>query len=237
MKETPLRIAGIDEVGRGPLAGPVVAAAVTLPREFHNAEIDDSKKLSPRKRETLSEIIRKQALEWSIVSLSPRVIDALNIREASRYAMAIALQFVTASEALVDGNVPIHCDIPHRTVVGGDALHIEIAAASIIAKVWRDELMAEFARVYPEYGFERNAGYPTKQHRDALAHIGISGLHRITFKGVKEFSHSLHPQFQDYPFEDIVVCRRDEEKTFPFLWHSGRVSGSAVSHESRIFHP
>ncbi|MCB9029429.1 MAG: ribonuclease HII [Deltaproteobacteria bacterium] len=182
-----MRIAGVDEAGRGPLAGPVVAAAVVLPEGYLNQEITDSKKLSAKKRDILFEAITKNALSYSIVCVGHHRIDQLNIREATRVAMKLAVRRVKAEKALIDGNVPIEIDIPQETVIGGDRLHQEISAASILAKVWRDRLMKCLDLKYPGYGLADHAGYPTKKHKEAIELIGPSKIHRKTFRGVKEF--------------------------------------------------
>lgn len=220
-------IAGIDEVGRGPLAGPVVAAAVVLPPRYRHPEITDSKQLSRQKREDLSVAVKADALDWSIVSVSPQVIEVLNILQATRYAMSIALQFVAASEALIDGNTAINACVPQQTVVQGDSKHVQIGAASIIAKVWRDSLMCQFESRYPEYGFAQNAGYGTKAHRQAIADHGISGLHRRTFHGVAEYCDREHPRYAPYPFEDVVVVSRSRQTSFTFFrtaWRGTQLS-------------
>ncbi len=182
-----MRIAGIDEVGRGPLAGPVVVAAVVFEEGYENPEIKDSKKLSAKKREKLVSCIQSDALEWAIVAIGPEEIDAINIRAATRLAMSRAAARVQADLLLIDGNMSIDSDIPQRTVVGGDALHVEISAASIIAKVFRDDLMAKFGKIYPGYGFEKHAGYGTKAHLEAIRTLGPCPLHRRTYKGVSEY--------------------------------------------------
>jgi len=180
-------IAGVDEVGAGPLAGPVVAAAVVFKKGYKNSQIKDSKKLSPKIREYLSEVIKNECLYWSIVAVGPRRIDLINIRQARKLAMSQALMRVRAGKALVDGNMPIDTDLPQTTVIGGDDKHVEIAAASIIAKVWRDDLMRKFDLKYSGYGFGKHMGYPTKEHQEAIARMGPTLIHRLTFKGVKEY--------------------------------------------------
>jgi len=182
-----MRIAGVDEAGRGPLAGPVVAAAVVLAHDFSYPGIRDSKKLSPRRREQLVPVIQQAALSWSIVAVGPRRIEQLNIREASRLAMSLAVARIGADLVLVDGNMPIDTVLPQKTVVGGDDIHLPISAASILAKVWRDRLMAVLDRKYPGYDFSHHAGYPTAAHRSAIAALGPSLVHRRTFRGVVEF--------------------------------------------------
>jgi len=192
-------ICGVDEVGRGPLAGPVVAAAAVFEEGYKNPEIKDSKKLSAKKREQLVEVIKRDAVQWSIVAVGPRRIEKLNIREASRLAMSLAVSRVAADLVLVDGNVPIHTELPQRTVIKGDALHVEISAASIIAKVWRDNLMQELDRRYPGYFMSENAGYPTEAHRRAISELGPSIIHRMTFAGVKE-----HVQKRNFELQQLA---------------------------------
>jgi ribonuclease HII len=179
-----MRICGVDEAGRGPLAGPVVAAAVVFKQGFSDPRIQDSKKLSKQQRERLFDYIKESALAWSIVGVGARRIDALNILQATRLAMRLAVERIDADLVLVDGNQRIISSIPQKTVIGGDRLHVEISAASILAKVWRDRLMATLAEKYPGYGLEKHAGYPTKAHREALAVLGPSRIHRLSFAGV-----------------------------------------------------
>lgn len=180
-------IAGIDEVGRGPLAGPVVAAAVILPEGYENPEIKDSKKLSPQKRDILAKQIYKDALRWAIASVSPQDIDRFNIREATRIAMAKAAEQVSADLLLIDGNVGIESEVKQRTVIKGDTLYVQISAASIIAKVYRDNLMRRYDLKFPGYNFAQNAGYGTEAHLKAIRELGPCPIHRSTFKGVREF--------------------------------------------------
>lgn len=182
-----MRIAGIDEVGRGPLAGPVVAAAVIFPPGYANSKIIDSKKLSAKKREELVTIIKADALEYAITAVGHKRIDRLNIREATRLAMALSLDRVHADYALIDGNMTINSPVPHQAVVKGDSKFVQIAAASIIAKVFRDKIMETLDAFYPGYSFGKHSGYPTTLHRKAVAVLGPSPVHRKTFKGVKEY--------------------------------------------------
>jgi ribonuclease HII len=181
-------IAGVDEAGRGPLAGPVVAAAVVFPDEYVNPEITDSKQLSEQERERLYPLIQREAVQWAIAAVGPRRIERLNIREASRVAMKLVVAKISAELVLVDGNTPIDISLPQKTVVAGDSLHVQISAASILAKVWRDRLMKQFAIRYPGYGFEQHMGYATAQHRKAIERLGPCLIHRCTFQGVKEHS-------------------------------------------------
>ncbi|NMC62179.1 MAG: ribonuclease HII [SAR324 cluster bacterium] len=181
-------VAGVDEAGRGPLAGPVVAAAVVFPEGYCNPDIKDSKKLSSKKREQLAEIIKRDALSWSIVAVGHRRIDKLNILRASLLAMSLAVKRVHADFVLVDGNQAINIEIPQETIVKGDAKVVQISAASILAKVWRDHLMVVLDKKYPGYNFSKHAGYPTALHRTAIISQGPSPVHRKTFRGIKEFS-------------------------------------------------
>lgn len=178
------RVAGLDEAGRGPLAGPVVAAAVVFPGDYKNDRFQDSKALTARTRMQLFSEIKEAALSWSIVAVGPRRIETLNIREASREAMRLALERVDAAYALIDGDTPIVTNLPQQTVIQGDALITHISAASILAKVYRDRLMETLGARYPGYGLEKHAGYPTKAHKEAIVLQGPSRVHRRTFRGV-----------------------------------------------------
>lgn len=186
-------ICGIDEAGRGPLAGPVCAAAVILPFGCEIDGLDDSKKLTEKKREGLFDIIKEQALSYSIALVDHQAIDEINILEATFLAMKSAVEGlnVAADFALVDGNRSKGLDIPHECVVGGDAKSPSIAAASILAKVTRDRLMREYAGKYPEYGFEKHKGYGTKAHYEAILAHGPSPIHRMTF--LRKF-YEKHPE-------------------------------------------
>ena len=184
--------AGVDEAGRGPLAGPVAAAAVILP-DHHNIDgIDDSKKLTHKRRVELAIEIKAQAISWSIVCAEADEIDRLNILHATMAAMARALYAldVQPSGALIDGNrcPPLHAgfDVPMTAVIGGDGVHACIGAASILAKVHRDQLMVNYHEQFPQYGFDRHKGYPTAQHLNALKVHGPSILHRQSFRPVRE---------------------------------------------------
>ena len=181
--------AGCDEAGRGCLCGPVACAAVILPPDFDCQELDDSKKLSEKKRESLRPIIEENAIAWAVAMVGPEEIDAMNILNASIEGMhrALAALKVTPSHILVDGNrfKPFR-DIPHTTVVKGDATYMSIAAASILAKTHRDELMERLSAECPGYHWEVNKGYPTADHLAALRHLGPSRWHRLTFRGVKQ---------------------------------------------------
>lgn len=177
--------AGCDEAGRGCLCGPVACAAVILPRDFLCEDLNDSKKLSEKKREELRPLIEERALAWAVVMVSPEEIDKINILNASILGMHRALEAlnITPEHILVDGNrfKPFK-DIPHTTVVKGDAKYMSIAAASVLAKTHRDEYMRKLALEYPGYGWEINKGYPTKAHREAILKLGATPCHRKTFK-------------------------------------------------------
>lgn len=176
--------AGCDEAGRGCLAGPVVAAAVILPPGFRCEELNDSKQLSEKRRESLRIIIEREAAAWCVATASPEEIDRINILNASILAMHRALDGlgITPQHIIVDGNrFKPYPGIPHTTIVKGDALYMSIAAASILAKTHRDRLMRQAAEQFPGYGWERNAGYPTREHRAALLRLGLTPLHRRTF--------------------------------------------------------
>ena len=181
-------VAGVDEVGRGPLAGPVVTAAVILPDTFDLPFLTDSKKLTEKRRLVLDKAIKEQAIAWSLAEASIDEIDELNILHATMLAMqrAVAGLKTRPGLVLVDGNRTPEFGIQAQAIVGGDGLEPSISAASIIAKVSRDNLMKDFAKQYPGYGFERNSGYPTKQHREALLEQGITPIHRRSFAPVKK---------------------------------------------------
>jgi len=180
-------IAGVDEVGRGALAGPVVAAAVILDPERVPDGLDDSKRLSPRRRESLAERILASAVCWRVARVESDEIDRINILRATLAAMRLAADALSpaADLLLVDGNVAVpEWPGPQRTVVGGDGLVASIAAASIVAKVARDRLMADLDDVFPGYGFSAHAGYGTQAHRNAIARLGACPIHRRSFRGV-----------------------------------------------------
>ena len=181
-------IAGIDEAGRGPLAGPVVSAAVILPLTFDDPDVTDSKKLSPKKRELLYEKIYDQAITVGIGIVDPVEIDRINILQASLLSMSMAAKNLHpgADFLLIDGPFSIASDLPQKPIPKGDSLSISIASASIIAKVTRDRLMQTYHQYYPQFDFQRHKGYPTKAHKDAIRRCGCSPIHRKSFKGVKE---------------------------------------------------
>lgn len=181
-------VAGIDEAGRGPLAGPVMAAAVILPAGLTIIGVDDSKKLTPGTREKLFEIIMAQAMSVGVGVVSPVEIDRVNILQATRRAMLAAVQQLSPHPdyLLIDGISAIDSTIPQKTIKKGDSLSLSIAAASIIAKVTRDRLMIEMDATYPGYGFAGHKGYGSATHLDAIRRLGPSPIHRMTFGGVKE---------------------------------------------------
>jgi ribonuclease HII len=176
-------IAGIDEAGRGPLAGPVVAAAVILPFNYQNTDIKDSKQLSAKKREALYEIIKRDALSIGLGVVEVPVIDAINILRASLEAMREAVSDLTLPPdyLLIDGINNITSDIPQETIVKGDSLSISVASASIIAKVSRDKIMEIYHHQFPQYNFLKNKGYGTAEHRNAIRKYGSCKLHRRSF--------------------------------------------------------
>ena len=176
-------ICGVDEAGRGPLAGPVYAAAVILPRDLEIPGLTDSKKLSGKKRRELFPIIQEQAVAFGIGVASEKEIDEINILQATFLAMKRALEKLSVRPdlALIDGNRETDFGVPAKTVVKGDSLSASIAAASILAKVSRDDYMMELAQKYPQYGFDIHKGYGTKAHYQALREFGPSEVHRMTF--------------------------------------------------------
>ncbi|GAA4835139.1 ribonuclease HII [Algivirga pacifica] len=181
--------AGLDEAGRGCLAGPVVAAAVILPVDFEHPLLNDSKKISAKKRELLKDIIKEHALAYAIAEVSPEEIDKINILNASFLAMHRCVEQLSVQPELllIDGNrFNPYPSIPHECIIKGDGKYASIAAASILAKTYRDELMLKFGEEYPGYGWEKNAGYPTKQHRAAIKELGTTPHHRSSFKLLPE---------------------------------------------------
>ena len=178
-----LRIAGVDEAGRGPLAGPVVAAAVVFLPGTTLQGLNDSKKVSPKKREALFDAIF-QIADVGVGIVSEKIIDKINILQAARLAMKQAVENLKAVPecVLIDGNVRIAVALPQQTIVQGDGKVASIAAASIIAKVTRDRLMVDYHKQYPEYGFDQHKGYPSPQHVEVIRRIGLSPIHRLSFK-------------------------------------------------------
>jgi ribonuclease HII len=182
-------IAGIDEAGRGPLAGPVVSAAVILPPTFSVADVTDSKKLSAKKRVRLYQQIYSHAISVGIGIVDPVEIDRINILQASLLAMAMATNNLRPQPEclLIDGPFRIPTRLPQKPIAKGDTLSVSIAAASIVAKVTRDRLMERYHEYYPQFDFSRHKGYPTRAHKEAIRKFGYCPIHRQTFKGVKEF--------------------------------------------------
>jgi ribonuclease HII len=188
--------AGCDEAGRGCLAGPVFAAAVILPRHFSNPILNDSKQLSEKDRFELRDVIQQNAIAWAVGMVDHEEIDRINIFKASFKAMHLALDQLAhiPQLILVDGNhfIPYN-SIPHRTIIKGDGIYASIAAASILAKTYRDEFMMEMHRQYPQYKWESNKGYATEAHRSAITLNGLSPIHRKTFRCFPENTGSSLP--------------------------------------------
>lgn len=176
-------VAGVDEAGRGPLCGPVVAAAVILPKNEKIPGVNDSKKLSEKKREELFEIIKEKAVAFSVGIVDEKVIDEINILEATRLAMKKAVEGlgVIPEHVLVDAEKHVPINVPYTSIVKGDAKSESIAAASIIAKVTRDHMIEKLDKKYPEYGFAKNKGYGTREHIQAIKEHGLCEIHRKTF--------------------------------------------------------
>lgn len=175
---------GCDEAGRGCLAGHVFAAAVILPKDFSNELLNDSKQLKEKDRYILREIIEKEAIDWAVAFSTYEEIDKINILNASIQAMHRAIDKLKTrpEHIIVDGNrFKPYKNIPHQTIVKGDGKYMSIAAASILAKTYRDDYMLEISKEYPMYGWDKNKGYPTKKHRDAIREFGVSKYHRLTF--------------------------------------------------------
>ncbi len=180
-------IAGVDEVGRGPLAGPVVCCALIMPLDDIIEGVDDSKKISEKKREVLAEIIKEKAISYCIFEIQPDEIDEINILNAVKKCMVSAVKGLKVKPdiTLVDGN-DTHLDIDAEYIIKGDSASYTIGCASIVAKVYRDKLMVEYAKEFPDYGFEKHKGYGTKVHIEKIKEIGACRLHRKTF--IKNFS-------------------------------------------------
>ena len=183
-----LRIAGVDEVGRGPLFGPVVAAAVILAPGYRFNGLTDSKKLTAKKRNELDVEIRANALCWAIAEVDAETIDRINIRQASLMAMrrAVGQLALSPDYLLIDGRDTIDCECRQQAVVHGDAISFSVAAASVLAKVYRDQLLVELDREYPGYGLAQHKGYPCPAHLDALQRLGPTPLHRKSFRPVAQ---------------------------------------------------
>jgi ribonuclease HII len=193
-------IAGTDEAGRGPLAGPVVAAAVILPKDFYDERIDDSKKLSANLRNELFGVIRKNALSYAYTIISQNKIDQINILKASLLAMKRSVEKLKVQPdlILVDGNKSFSYDAEVIPIVKGDSKSLSIASASIIAKVVRDKIMIKLAKEFPLYGWEKNKGYPTKEHIEAVLKYGACRIHRVTFlKKIFERANQTELSFID----------------------------------------
>ena len=179
-------IAGVDEVGRGPLAGPVVCASVIMDLNDIIEGIDDSKKVSAKKREKLYKLIKEKAISYCVCEISPEEIDEINILNATKKCMKNAVEGLSISpEVVLIDAVELNLKVPTISIIKGDLKSYTIGAASILAKVYRDKLMEEYAKQYPDYGFERNAGYGTKEHIDKIKEIGPCKIHRRTF--IKNF--------------------------------------------------
>ncbi|MFS1518356.1 ribonuclease HII [Bacillus sp. SCS-151] len=180
-------IAGIDEVGRGPLAGPVVAAAVILPKDFYLPGLNDSKKLSFKKREYLYDYIMEHAVTTSVGIVSAQKIDEINIYQATKYAMKQAIEDLNVQpDFLLIDAMELSTDLPQLSIIKGDSKSIAIAASSIVAKVTRDRIMINLAEEFPQYQFEKHMGYGTKEHMTALQQFGVTREHRKTFSPVRE---------------------------------------------------
>ncbi len=179
-------IAGVDEAGRGPLVGPVVAGAVILPKDYDLEGLNDSKQLSEKKRNQYYDMIKKEAIAIGIGIVDAKTIDEINIYEASRLAMKLALENLEVSpDYILTDAMPIELDTPLEAIIHGDALSISIAAGSVIAKVTRDRLMEEFDKIHPEYEFKNHKGYPTKRHLELLSKYGPLENYRFTYKPVR----------------------------------------------------
>ena len=178
------RILGVDEAGRGPMAGPLVVGGVIFPEDFYDDRINDSKKLTEKKREALYDLIIENALAYQIEVLSVEEVDTLNVYEASRTGMKRIVESLEPDFTLSDA-MPLG-DIPHLSIIKGDAKSLSIGAASILAKVTRDRIMKEYGKQYPEYGFEKHKGYVTKVHKEALEKYGVTPIHRKSFAPVQK---------------------------------------------------
>ena len=188
-------IGGVDEVGRGPLIGPVVAACVVLPKDFVLEGLNDSKKLSEKKRDIFYDYIIENSLAYGVGIIGPEIIDEVNIYEASKLAMIEAInkvkEKITLEHVLIDA-MPLDLDIPSTSIIKGDAKSISIAAASVVAKVTRDRMMYELDEIYPEYGFAKHKGYPTKLHLQKLKEYGLIDGYRKTYGPVKQILEETH---------------------------------------------
>ncbi len=177
--------AGCDEAGRGCLAGPVFAASVILPPDYHHKLLNDSKQLSEKLRDKLRPEIEAEAIAWAVASLDNKEIDEINILNASFAAMhkAVAKLKTTPNLLLIDGNrFKPYLNIPHKCIIKGDSIYLSIAAASVLAKTYRDDFMLKLHNEFPGYGWDKNKAYPTKTHREAIAQIGITKYHRLSYR-------------------------------------------------------
>ena len=176
-------VCGVDEVGRGPLAGPVVCAAVIMPTDDIIDGVDDSKKLSAKSRKSLSQKILEKAVSYSICLIEPQIIDKINILQATRLCMKNAVESLKMRPdyVITDGNMTLDIDCPQKSIIKGDGLSYSIGAASIVAKVYRDALMEEYARIYPDYSIEKNKGYGTALHIEGIKKCGLCPVHRRSF--------------------------------------------------------
>ena len=192
-------IVGLDEAGRGPMAGPLVVGAVIFPQGYYNDKINDSKKLSEKKREELYQIIIQEALAYQIEIIDVADVDRLNVYQASKKGMIDAIDHLSIRPdyALTDA-MPLGDVIEHQAIVKGDAKSLSIGAASILAKVTRDHIMNDYAKIYPEYGFEKHKGYPTKQHKEALKTYGVTPIHRRSFQPVIDVLNQQMSLFDDF---------------------------------------
>ena len=183
-----LRIAGLDEVGRGPMFGPVVAAAVVLPQKFRLRGLTDSKQLNEKQRNEFDVVIRTKAEAWAIAAVDVETIDRINIRNASLLAMRLAVEQIapTPDYLLIDGLDTIDWPCPQQPVVQGDSTSLSIAAASVLAKVYRDRMLVELDAVYPGYGLARHKGYCSREHMEALTRLGPTPLHRKSYQPVAQ---------------------------------------------------
>lgn len=185
-------IAGVDEVGRGPLIGPVVASAVILPKDFHLEGLTDSKKLSEKKRELFYQIIKEQAISIGIGIISEKRIDEINIYEATKEAMITAINNLNPQpEHILIDAMPLNISIPTTSIIKGDYLSISISAASVIAKVTRDHMLYEMDKEYPMYDLKNNKGYGTKKHLEAIKKYGITKYHRLSYKPVSDYKNKI----------------------------------------------
>ncbi len=191
-------VAGVDEAGRGPLAGPVIAAAVVLPQDFNDRLVNDSKKLTPKQRLRSYDVIYRHAKSVGIGIVDAHEIDRINILQGSLLAMTMAVDNLTPKPCflLIDGKFTIQTEISQKAIIQGDSKSISVAAASIIAKVTRDRLMERYAVEYPQFEFDRHKGYPTKAHRQAILRHGCCPIHRKTFRGVLPPDNQAIPELK-----------------------------------------